>query len=463
MKPCKGLPRIVIAAPFSGAGKTTISIGVMAALRKRGLKVQPFKIGPDYIDPGFHREVTKNNSINLDGWLLKEHTILDMFSRYAKDADISVIEGVMGLYDGIGIDPMEGSSAGIAETLKAPVILVLPAQGMSTTIAATILGLKNFRNVNIAGVILNQVSTNKYYELLKEAIETHTEVKVVGRLPVVKDIEFKSRHLGLVQNCEVENRTEIINRLVGLIEKYIDLDEIISIANDVEKLNIAETNEKIINEKVINIAVAYDEAFQFYYYENIKTLENLGANIIYFSPLYDTKLPGDISGIYIGGGYPELYAKKLEENVSIRKEIKDMADLGIPIYGECGGYMYICNTIKNLDNKKFDMVGVFDCDIVMTNRLQNFGYAELTAQEESCIFKIGDEIRSHEFHTSYVKQEDENIVLTEKYKNNEKISWYSGKKKKNAFGMFPHIHFLTNINIARNFIESCLKYKELGD
>ncbi|TCQ04179.1 cobyrinate a,c-diamide synthase [Serpentinicella alkaliphila] len=457
------LPRIVIAAPYSGAGKTTISIGIMAALTKRGVNVQPFKIGPDYIDPAFHTDVTKRNSINLDSWLFDEETVIELFQKYALNSDISIIEGVMGLYDGIGSDPMLGSTAGMAHILKAPVILVLPAQGMSTTIAAVIKGLKEFREINIVGVILNKVSTEKYYDLLKETIETNTDVKVLGRLPIADDIKIKSRHLGLVQNCELLNKELMIDKLIALIEEYVDLDQIISLGQNAEVFKIELTEEKELKKEYVNVAVAYDEAFQFYYYDNIKALEELGATITYFSPLKDPKLPENIDGIYIGGGYPELYAKELEQNISMCKAIKDKSEIGMPIYAECGGYMYLNKKIKTLENDEYNMVGVFDGDVIMTKQLQNFGYAELTAEKCSCIFKVGDKIKCHEFHTSYIGHNNEKLVLTEKYRNKEKVSWYSGSKKNNTFGMYPHIHFLSNINIAKNFIESCLNYKELGD
>ena len=463
MRQYNRLPRVVIAAPYSGAGKTTVCIGIMAALTNRGINVQPFKIGPDYIDPAFHTEVTKRNSVNLDSWLFDEETVIKLFQKYALDSDISIIEGVMGLYDGIGSDPMLGSSAGMAHILKSPVILVLPAQGMSTTIAAIIKGLKEFREINIVGVILNKVSTDKYYELLKEIIETHTNVKVVGRLPIADDIKLKSRHLGLIQNCELQDKEYMIEKLIELVEEYINLDQIINLAQKAEELKIELDKEKEYEKSYVNIAVAYDESFQFYYYDNIKALEELGATITYFSPLNDNKLPENIDGIYIGGGYPELYAKGLEQNISMLQEIKSMSDLGMPIYAECGGYMYLNKRIRTLENDVYNMVGVFDGEVIMTSQLQNFGYAELTAKKSSCIFKVGDKIKCHEFHTSYVEHNNEKLVLTEKYRNNANISWYSGSKKNNTFGMYPHIHFLSNINIAKNFVESCLKYKGLGD
>jgi len=468
MKPYNNPPRIVIAAPYSGAGKTTLSIGIMAALTKRGINVQPFKVGPDYIDPAFHTEVTKNKSINLDSWLFEKETILNLFGKYASRADISIIEGVMGLYDGVGIDPMVGSSAAMSNILKAPVILVMPARGMSTTIAAIILGLKEFKNINIAGVILNQVSSIKYFELLKSAIETHTGIPVVGRLPETDDITLKSRHLGLVQNCELLNKSNIIDRLIELVEEYVDLDKIIELSNMAGELSYSANVEGKLNEgsneRVVNIAIAYDEAFQFYYHENLEILKGLGASIKYFSPLNDKKLPEDISGIYIGGGYPELYAKDLEENIDLRNEIKKMSELGMPIYGECGGYMYLNSKIKTLQNEEYNMVGVFNGDVLMTKGLQNFGYAELTAVEDSCMFKVGDKIKSHEFHTSLVEQQGKKeLVRAEKNVNGNQIIWYCGSKKNNTFGMYPHVHFLSNIKIAENFIEECKKYKGLGD
>lgn len=453
------IPRLVIAAPYSGAGKTTVTIGLMAALTKIGRRVQPFKIGPDYIDPGFHTEVTKNHSINLDNYLLDKETILDLFHRYGKDADISIIEGVMGLYDGIGTMAMEGSSAGMAQILKSPVIIVLPAQGMSTTAAAMIHGLKDFGNINVAGVILNKVSSKAYYDLLKDAIESHTGVKVLGRIPQTEEISLKSRHLGLVQSCEMEDKERVIDKLAGLIQEYIDLDAVLELANNAPELDIKAEDLKA-KEPIIDVAVAHDEAFQFYYHENLNILSRLGARLRFFSPLKDRTLPDNISGLYLGGGYPEVYAKTLEENQAIRDEIRTAALKGLPLYAECGGYMYLHEKLV-FNDQEYRMVGLFQGKAVMTKKLQNFGYAKLNALEDSCIFRKGDTVKSHEFHTSIIEGgEDQKLVLAQKTRNSKEIQWFTGSQANNAFGMYPHIYFPSNIKIAQNFMDQCAEFKE---
>ncbi|MDD2498910.1 MAG: cobyrinate a,c-diamide synthase [Desulfitobacteriaceae bacterium] len=455
------VPRLMISAPASGSGKTTLSMGLLAAFCRRGLSVQPYKIGPDYIDPAFHSKITGRPSINLDGWLLEEYCIRQLFSFYGAEAQLAVIEGVMGLYDGYGAHPLVGSTAGIAKLLDAPVILVMEADKMAASAAALVHGLKNFQNVAVAGVVINRPSSTNHYRIVKDAIENYVGVKVLGYLPYRGGIELKSRHLGLVQSSETEDLSQIIARLADLMEDYIDLDGLLELARSAgtvqcPSFDIWPGKEDM---KKTNIAVAWDKAFSFYYHENLEILRRLGGNLHFFSPLKDASIPKHCAGIYLGGGYPEVYAQELAANCSLRQEILTAAEAGVPIYAECGGYMYLNRNFTAKDGEVFDFVGFFDGEAVLTDRLQNFGYTQITGIQNTVLFSSGDRIRAHEFHKSMIKRKDSDYcVKTEKIRNGKVLESYCGRKKKQVFGMYPHIYFPSNINFAHNFIGRCLEY-----
>lgn len=456
-------PRIIISAPHSGTGKTTLTIALMAALCKRGLRVQPYKVGPDYIDPGFHETVTGRPSINIDGWLLEESMNRYLFDKYSKDADINVIEGVMGLYDGYGKEPMLGSTAHISKILKAPVILVMNAKGMSTSAAAIVHGMKTFGDIPLEGVIINVPMSERHYEILKETIESNTNVPVIGYLPKLDEVKLESRHLGLIQSSEIEDITAKVDKLADTITSTIDIDKLIEIADSAETLE--HINKVEIGKSYdVHIAVAKDKAFSFHYNENIELLKELGATIHYFSPLQDKSLPDRCDGIYLAGGYPEVFAKELSNNRSLMADIKKKADANIPIYAECGGYMYLHETITNLENETYEMVGIFKGGAYMKKRLQNFGYATIKAQGKTPLFNEDTVFRAHEFHRSVVdRTEDEpTCVIGEK---GNKI-WYCGKLYKNAYGMYPHIYFPAEPSIPEKFLYTASiikKQKEINN
>lgn len=457
----KTIPRLVIAAPASGSGKTTFSMGLMAAFCRKSYKVQPFKVGPDYIDPAFHTAITGRNSINLDGWMLEDTYIKQMFESYSAGADLSIVEGVMGLYDGYGDDPLKGSTAGIARLLEAPVILIMTAQGMAATASAVLYGLKEFGQANIAGVVINKPSSPNHYRTVKQAIEKHTGIKVAGFLPAASGIELKSRHLGLVQSSETENLSGIIDVLADLIGENIDLDLLLNVAKKAplwEAGNHCGESEHFLSGE-FKIAVARDKAFSFYYYENLEILGRLGAELVFFSPIKDAALPEDCSGVYLGGGYPEIFAEEVSANTVLMQDIRNKADQGLPIYAECGGYMYLNKSFKNGEGEIYPFVGIFDGETMMTKSLQNFGYLELEGLTETVLFQKGDRIKAHEFHKSLILREDEDFCIKgEKVKNGQNIDWQCGRKYKNVFGMYPHIYFPANMNFAYNFINHCRNY-----
>ena len=446
----KKIPRLVIAATKSGSGKTTITCGIIAALRKRGLKVQSYKVGPDYIDTGFHKIASGRVSQNLDSWLVGEEKIVEIFNNTVKDADIAIIEGVMGLYDGGrgGIS----STAEIAKILNAPVILVIDAKSAGSSVAATALGFREFdKSVNIAGVILNRVGSTSHEKMIVDALNK-INIKSFGAIRRDDKIILPSRHLGLVQATE-NNFADILEKISEEIAAQINLDEILNIAEKFSDCTVEKKSFLFPTPKSLKIGVARDEAFNFYYEESLRELERLGAEIINFSPLRDETLP-KVDGIILGGGYPELYAAQLESNKKIRHAIKSVAEENLPIYAECGGYMYLMNYLTDFEGKIFEMCGVIPNQAVMTEKLQMVGYVDATLQKDCVIGKVGDKIHAHEFHFSKeVGDLSGKIFSCERLRTGEK--YFAGYAEKNIVASYLHIHFAGSPNAAKNFINSC--------
>lgn len=448
--------RLVIAAPSSGSGKTTLSMGLMAAFRQMGLKIQPYKVGPDYIDPAFHQAITGCPGINLDGWMLDQSYIKKMFISYAKEADLALVEGVMGLYDGSGDSPLQGSTAGIAKILEAPVVLVMAANGMAASAAAQVWGLREFGGVNITAVVINKPSSPNHYRTVKQAIEKHTGIKVIGFLPKTEGVELKSRHLGLVQSSETKDLPEIIERLAKLVREHIDLEYLLEVARQAPSMPPVTPEDSAGDGAKVDIAVAWDQAFSFYYHENLEILRRLGARLKFFSPLHDTALPQGCQGLYLGGGYPEVFAPELAANRSMRQSIKQAAEDGLPVYGECGGYMFLNRCFTGADGVSYDFTGVFDGEAMLTEKLQNFGYVELTGTCDTVLFHAGDSIRGHEFHKSLIRRSGgESCIRARKIKFGEVVEWDCGQRYKRTFGMYPHIYFPSNFIFAENFVRQC--------
>ena len=333
-------PRILIAGTHSGVGKTTITLGLMSALKEKGYKVQGFKAGPDYIDPSHHTAITGRPSRNLDTWLMSRDVCLELYEHALIDSNIAVIEGVMGLYDGC-LDGSElGSTAHLAKILNVPAILVMDAKGMSRSAGAVVLGYKNFdKDVEIRGIILNRVKSERHYASLKESIERNCGIPVLGYMPFHDDITLPERHLGLVPSIEQEFAKSTYQKIGSLLSNTVDVDRLINIATSLEGLpSYQKTVFSGINERFdFRIAVAVDEAFNFYYQDNLDLLELYGIELTYFSPLYDKYLPADIDGLYIGGGFPELHAAVLAANTTMKESIRKAHKNGVVIYGECGG------------------------------------------------------------------------------------------------------------------------------
>ncbi len=424
---------LIISSNCSGGGKTTFTLGLMKALKNRSYDVQGYKVGPDYIDTGFHTEITGKVSRNLDLHLMGEEGVKASFSR--GKGDLAVIEGVMGLYDGKGLDE-SCSTYSVSKVLdNSPILLVITPKAQSVTLCAEINGIKNFKNANIVGVVLNCISAG-FYKLLKPAIEIHCGLKVFGYIPKGDELKLESRHLGLVQSVEVGNLNKKIDYLSEIIEKHIDLDGIIESFKEVKSFednyHLSKSNKRI--------AVAFDEAFRFYYKENLELLEEAGE-VIYFSPLRDKKIPEDIDFLYLGGGYPEVFKETLSKNTEMLNSIKEALDNGLKCYAECGGLMYLTGNIDNVN-----MVGFLNGNSEMTKSLNRFGYATL-------VFK-NIEINCHEFHKSKVNLNEETMydVIKTSY-TGEKINWRCGYKKNNTLAGYPHVHFFGNLEFIKELLK----------
>ncbi|HEX9063250.1 MAG TPA: cobyrinate a,c-diamide synthase [Clostridia bacterium] len=458
------IPRIVIAGTNSGCGKTTVTAGIMAALVKKGFSVQPYKVGPDYIDPMFHSFVTGRHSRNLDSWMLDEKTVLHLFNKNSKGASLSVIEGVMGLYDGFGGTSAIGSTAHVAKVLKAPVILLVNGEGASFSICALIKGFMDFdREVDIRGVIINNIKSESHYNILKESIEKNTGIKALGFLTKSDRYSFSSRHLGLIPSGEIEDLKEKIDFLADEVLKTVDLELLVKIAGDTQGLSdiqdVNKENARYKRKPVIGVAM--DRAFNFYYRDNLDLLEDLGSELVYFSPINDNVLPESIQGLYIGGGYPEVYAREISSNLQMKKRIQDAINRGMPSYAECGGLMYMSENIIDRDGNSFEMMGIIPAVSEMTSKLQRFGYVDVQIEEDCVLSNRTSSVRAHEFHYSKttLKRECKSCYKVLKHRNDKVISWECGYKVNNLLAGYPHIHFWANPDLAKSFVENCANFK----
>lgn len=449
------MKKIVIAGTGSGVGKTTISLGIMKALVNRGKSVQPFKVGPDYIDPSYHKYVTGRPSRNLDSYMLDEDQVKYVYSQASKSTDISIIEGVMGLYDGLGIDINKHSTSQIAKTLKAPLILVLDAKAMGASAAAMVLGYKQLdKNVDIVGVIANNVRTKRHYEIVKASIEKYCSLEVLGYLPPDDEISLESRQLGLVPSQEMENLDKKIDRIGQLVEEYVDVDRIIELSESEAVTSSFELSMFVEDPDVLDLArdkrmaVAYDKAFNFYYPSNIELLKSIGVQLKFFSPLEDESVP-DADIIYIGGGFPEVFAGQLEANKSMRESLYRAYEVNKPIYAECGGLMYLGEDLLDLEGNSFQMVGAIKGHSKMEKSLKRFGYCQATAKEDNLIAYKGQQICGHEFHHSSFHSDLDTAFDIEKIVNGQVIDrWEGGYFSKNTLASYLHIHFYNNLSLV---------------
>ena len=446
------IPRIMIAGTNSGCGKTTVTCAVMKALANRGLRVSPFKCGPDYIDPMFHSHILNTPSTNLDSFFFDENTLRYLFVKNSSDKEISVIEGVMGFYDGLGFGSERASSCEIARITQTPVILTVNAKGSAFSLLATIHGFLTFLPDNyITSIILNHCSQMSYKSFSQAIRERFGEqIKVLGYMPDMPECSLESRHLGLVTAREVADLHEKIDRLARQAEASIDLDDILHLARqavpiDCEPIQIPHFTDKV------RIAAAMDNAFCFYYHDNFDLLREMGAEIIYFSPLTDVHLPEAVHGLYLGGGYPELYTQELAENISIRSEIRQLLTSGIPCIAECGGFMYLCRDIEGVS-----MANYFPTSCYNSKKLTRFGYITLKANQDNLLCKKEERIAAHEFH--YWDCNDPGADFSARKPSGRE--WSCIHANDHLYAGFPHIHFYATPKLAENFYKACLNYKE---
>lgn len=433
-------PRVMFAATRSGSGKTTVTCGVLAALKKQNIKVQAYKCGPDYIDPMFHRTVLGIDTGNLDTFFADADAIGRILARDTKDAELIVMEGVMGYYDGVGGATTMASSYELSKVTKTPVVLIVDAKGASVTLAAIIRGIMEYKkDSRIVGVILNHVSP-MFYSRIKHVIETECGIPVLGYLPEDASFVVPSRHLGLLQPDEMQKQRDWVETVAEAARKTIDIDGILEIAAQAEMLQIQKATGETEKSKFpagYRIGVARDAAFSFYYRENLRMLEDMGATLVYFSPLTDAHV-SEVDALIFGGGYPELYAKQLYENQSMRASVWQALEAGMPCHAECGGFLYLGKSLADAEGNVYEMVGFLDGAGFRTERLQRFGYVELAPQEADA-FAVNTVLRGHEFH--YWDSTDcGDACLAWKPLSKQK-TYPCMVKKKGTFAGFPHLYY----------------------
>jgi len=493
------VPRIVISAPKSGSGKTLVSVSMMKAFSMLGKKVSAFKCGPDYIDPMFHKKILKVPSKNLDLFFTDENATKDIFLS-GNVAEISVIEGVMGLYDGLGGTEEAASTYALARALKSPVILVIDARGMARSVLAEIAGFLSMDAEKlIRGVILNNISSS-LFKVLKPLIEKNLRVKALGFFPHQDEIKIESRYLGLKLPDEIKSIEENVEKAAEKLKKSADLEEILRIAESAPELDFSESYEKTkCNEKTeilkgqtigetqtnrtneisgtgrtdeirrdsskseslqnpgkkARIAVAKDEAFCFYYDDNLRLLEKFGAELVFFSPLHDEKLPENVSGLVLGGGYPEMFAEQLEKNEQMRNSVKNAVENEMPSLAECGGFIYLHKNLVDRNKKSFKMAGVIDADTFWAGKLVRFGYVSI--REKNPLFlKKNPEIKGHEFHYF---DSGKNGSDCEETKPVGGKMFEAGFVGENHWWGFAHLYYASNPEFAKNFVEACKKWQ----
>jgi cobyrinic acid a,c-diamide synthase len=447
------LPRIMLAAPASGSGKTLITCGILKALVNRGYRTASFKCGPDYIDPMFHTRVIGTRSGNLDTFFTEPEITRYLFGKAAREAEISVVEGVMGYYDGLAGISTKASSSDVAGTLGIPVVFIVNCRGLSISVLPLLKGFLEFEEPrNIQGVILNQVSEGMYPDM-KRLIEEHLPLKVLGYVPRVPELVLESRHLGLVLPGEIEELQKKLNELAKLLEKTLDIDAFMAMAAVAPELKYEAPHVPLLKEAgKVSVAVAEDEAFCFTYRDNLELLEEMGARLVSFSPLHDKELPKGIQGLILSGGYPELHGEALSKNTSMLTSVYQAVAGGLPCIAECGGFLYLHKTLEGADGKVYPMAGVLEANAYRRDKLSRFGYVTLKALSDQMLLKKGNEIRGHEFH--YWESESCGSSMRAQ-KPLRKRSWECVHGSGTLYAGFPHLFFYSNPSAAWDFLQKC--------
>jgi cobyrinic acid a,c-diamide synthase len=444
------IKRIVLAGSTSGVGKTSITCAIIYALQKRGFSVQPFKVGPDYIDPSYLSTISKNETYNLDVWLMGQKQVLDSFVSHS-NSDISVIEGVMGYYDGFEGNSNHASTHHIASITKSPVILVLDASKTARSIGATALGFQKFhKNSRIVGIILNKIGSKKHEILCRDALEK-TKLPIIGIIPKNPILNLESRHLGLISTYDNKILKNKLEKISKIISESLDVDKIIKITKN--PIPLSKNRHSVTKKTKVKIAVALDNSFNFYYDDNLNSLKRQGASLTFFSPIKDKKIPKS-DGLYIGGGFPEILGNDLSKNQIMKKSIKKLSEDNFPIYAECGGLMYLTKSIAN-DEKKYKMVGLFDAETVMTKKMR-LNYTKGKFSNKNILSDTLHGFRGHEFHYSQLESVSSdsqfafNLDIGEGIKNHQ-----DGLIQNNTLASYGHLYFDSS-NYAEVFVKNCL-------
>lgn len=442
----------LVAGTGSGVGKTTIALALMAALRECGKTVQPFKCGPDFLDTGHHTAICGRASRNLDAWMLPVEANREVFESTCADADVAIVEGMMGLFDGKAGETEEGSTAEIAKLLDLPVVLVLDASKSARSIAAVVKGFESFdTELHYAGIVLNGVSSDRHYQILQAAIRSVSETPLLGRFPRDPSLTIPERHLGLRTPEEELSPNERLLSFAAVARKHLDFTPLMRLSRPCSKA-VAPKRVHASAESDVRIGVARDRAFSFYYEDNLDLLRSDGAEIVPFSPLADSDLPSNLDALYLGGGYPELYAEGLSSNQSMRAAICRFPESGKAIYAECGGMIYLGQSLRVLEGQDFPMAGVMPLQFEMTSRLVQFGYAEVAFTEDCLLGRRGLTVRGHSFHHSRLRRE---IDVPTSWRIQYSLSGQSeqeGFRYKNVLASYIHLHFRSNPALATSFL-----------
>ena len=448
-------PALVIAGVRSGVGKTTIATGIMGALTRREYRVQPFKAGPDYIDPSYHKLACGVPSRNLDTWLMSHAAVSELYQRASDSRQISVIEGVMGVFDGHSNLSEEGSSAELAKLLDAPVILVADASKVARSVAAEVLGYQQFDpDLRIAGVILNGVGGPRHLDFCAPQIEATTGLPVLGYLPRREELVQPERHLGLIPTVEGTVVDEWYDTLIAQVEETIDLDRLLKIAATSNPPSaVSHLYPEEDQPKRAVIALAQDQAFSFYYQDSLDLLEAWGAELVPFSPLVDTSLPAGAGGVYIGGGFPEMFAQQLSQNEPMRRSLLQAVRCGLPVYAECGGLMYLGQSLSDLEGVHYPMVGAIPVVSSMVGRQLHLGYREVESCTDSPLLRKGQRVRGHEFHWSVLEHPGDPAQAV--YRVVDQDNRPEGFQSGSVWASYIHIHLGSDPALAKKFVDTC--------
>ena len=455
------MPRIVIAGTQSGTGKTSLALALVASLKRRGLRIQTFKVGPDFLDPSYLAVASGRPCYNLDGWMASRQYVLELFHRTTKDVDMAVIEGVMGLFDGSDPATSEGSTAEMAGWLDAPVLLAVNVHGMARSLAAIVKGCVEFdRVLKIGGIIANHSGSHHHKDWLTQSLGSASLPPLLGAIPRGALPMLPRRHLGLITADPQNLPPRILEELADVLEKHLSLETITQIARSAPPLFVPEIGrETHLGQKRVSIGVAYDRAFHFYYPDNLDELALRGCDLIRFSPLKDRCLPEDLDGLYLGGGYPEEYAEALADNQEMQEAIRQFAKRGLPVYAECGGLMYLSQGIRTFDGKEYSMVGLLPKWSRMLGRLKSLGYVEVTLTADSLWGIRGESIRGHEFHYSELMGDPlENGLWKGVYRirhRHSKIFKVEGYQQGNILASYVHLHWASQPEAIESFINHC--------